>query len=246
MDNPNKHVKTHLLKFAPLACAALIAIPQLAAGADATTPPKVIQTVDVRFPTELEFTATSSGEADVTIKVDAGGQLADLLVTGYTHKAFAREAAATIREWKFQPALAGGTPVEGRVRINIKFTSNARVVTLMPVETPAALFRRAGIPENVDLVCRADELDKPLEVLHPETPAHPGRDSGPSEGHTVVDFFVDETGHARLPIVVETTHPSFSEATLRAIGNWQFAVPTRGGNPVIVRMQQTFVFSGGT
>ncbi|HUG09515.1 MAG TPA: TonB family protein [Opitutaceae bacterium] len=228
--------------FTPLLAAALM----LTSLEGATVPPKFNQTVQPRFPAALDFTAISSGEADVMLKIDAIGQLIDVLVVGYSHKEFGREAAETVRQWKYEPAVRDGEPIESRVRLSIKFTSNARVVTLMPLETPAALLRGAGIPESVNLVCNASDLDRPLVVVQTATPVHPGRTAAFPEGHTVVDFYVDETGRARLPMVVETTHPAFSVAAVHALADWKFAVPTRGGRPTIVRMQQTFVFENGT
>jgi TonB family protein len=213
---------------------------------DVTVPPKVIQTVQPRFPAALELSAVSSGEADVMLKIDASGQLIDVLVVGYSNKEFGRKAAETVRQWKYEPALFRGQPIESRMRLSIKFTSHARVVTLMPVETPAMLLRYRGVPEGVNLVCSASDLDRPLTVLHTATPVHPGRKEALPDGHTVVDFYVDETGRARLPMVVETTHPAFSEAAVNALADWKFAVPMRGGRPTIARMQQTFVFENGT
>jgi len=213
-----------------------------AAFAATTTPPTIIQTVEPRFPVALEYSPLAKGEAEVAIQIDAAGQLTDCLVTGYTHEDFASEAVKALRQWRFEPARRDGEPVEIRVSLNFQFTTK-RVVTLMPGETTGALIRNAGIPSGINLLCTPQELDRPLAVLHPATPVHPGRLADLPNGRTVLDFFVDETGRARLPVVIESTHPAFAEAAVRALADWKFAVPKRDGRPVIVRMQQEFLFS---
>jgi TonB family protein len=226
--------------------AALASIAVHTASADAIVPPKVIQTFEPRFPAALELTTVSSGTAELLMTVDSTGKLVDVLVIGYSHKEFGRTAVETVREWRYEPALRDGQPIESRMRLSLTFRSNMRVFTLMASETPDVLIRRASGLERLNLVSNAEDLDRPLEVLHPATPVHPGRATPMPEGQAVLDFFVDETGRARVPVVVGTTHPSFSSAAMDALEDWRFAVPTRRGRPTIVRMRQTFVFSGGT
>lgn len=224
----------------------LAATPLTTLGTGEITPPKIIQTEPVRFPPALELTVLSAGEVTLALKIDRTGALTDVLATGYTHEAFATEAIDAVRRWRYEPARRGDEPIDMRVNLKIHFSSQMRVVTLMPVDTPGVLLRRAGVAGGVNLVCPAEDLDSPVKVLHPATPVHPGRTTDLPDGRTVVDFYIDENGHARLPVVAESTHPAFALAALKAIEDWRFDAPTRKGRPVIVRTQQEFLFSNGS
>lgn len=227
-----------------LAALLLAAGPALSAGS--LTPPKIIQTVEPRFPATLEQTAIPDGEVGVLISLDAGGSLADVLVTDYTHKDFAREAVAVLRQWRFEPARLDGRAVGTRMAIKFNFSTTTRVVSLTPLDTMSMLLRQTGMRPGHNLVCPPRELDRPMTVLHAATPLHPGPALNIPTGRTLMDFYVDETGRARLPVILQTTHPAFANAALRALADWQFAVPTRHGQPVIVRLQQEFVFVAGS
>jgi TonB family protein len=210
------------------------------------TPPKIIQTEPARFPAALDFTAITEGEAELVLNIDRTGKLTDAIAIGYTHKAFAREALDAVRRWRYEPARAFGEPIDRRLKLTLHFSSQMRIVTLTPGETPASRLRKAGVPEGITLLCEVDDLDSPIKVLHPATPVHPGRTASLPNGRTVLDFYVDETGRARLPLVAESTHPAFSFAAVKALQDWRFAAPKRKGRPAIVRMQQEFVFENGT
>lgn len=207
--------------------------------------PKIFRTVEPRFPLALGLSPLAQGEARVSIRIDAMGQLTDLLVTGYTSEEFANEAVAALRQWRFEPARRNGEPIDFRINLSFQFSAK-RIVTLMPLETPDALLRNAGVDPGVNLICSAGEIDHPLAVLRTVTPVHPGLSAALPHGRAVLDFYVDGKGRARLPVVAETTHPAFADAALRALADWQFSVPTHQGHPVIVRMQQEFIFTNGS
>ena len=93
-------------------------------------------------------------------------------------------------------------------------------------------------------VCAAGELDHPIEVLQAVTPIHPGKIDRVAQpnGSTLVDFYVDEKGTTRMPVVVETTSEIYAQAAVSALSQWRFSSPTRQGKPVAVRVRQKFVF----
>jgi TonB family protein len=217
----------------------------LAAGAAALIPPKIIQTVEARFPATLERSIINQGDATVLVSIAADGTLADTLVAGYSHVDFAREAVAALREWRYEPAQLDGAPVSVRLALKFEFSTTTRVVTLMPLDTAAALMRQPALHAGQNLVASARELDHPLAVLRAVSPRHPGAMAKEPAGRVRVDFYVDETGHARLPVILESTHPAFAASAIQALGEWQFSVPTRHGRTVIVRIQQEFLFEDG-
>lgn len=224
----------------------LAAMPLTTFGAGEITPPKIIQTEQVRFPPTLEYTALTDGDVELALRIDSAGNLTDALAIGFTHEAFAKEALDAVHRWRYEPARRDGEPIDIRVNLRIRFSTQMRVVTMLPIDMPGSLMRNAGFVDGITLVCSVRDLDSPIKVLHPATPVHPGRTANLPHGRTVVDFYVDEHGRARLPVITESTHPAFSFAVVKALEDWRFAAPTRKGRPAIVRMQQEFVFSNGS
>lgn len=233
------NARRHLVRIfaASVLCTAAVAFAK-------NTPVRIEQTVESQFPVSLTLTAITSGEAHVMISVDADGKLSDMLVTGFTHAAFADEAISLLKSWRFSPAIVDGQPVGSRLELIIQFSSRGRVITLTPMESAAALTQGIFPVALTRRVCSARELDHPIELLHVENPFHPGNDRHADQpsGATLVDFYVDEKGTARMPVVVETTDRSYAQAAVDALGRWRFSAPTRAGKPVAVRVQQRFVF----
>lgn len=178
------------------------------------------------------------------INVDADGKLADLMVTGYSNPAFAEEATSLLKRWRYFPATVNEEPVGSRLELRVRFESKGRVISMTAIETTDAFTQRIIPVELTRRVCRAQELDHPIEVLHTENPYHPGKvqSAADTTGTTLVDFYVDENGTARMPVVLETTNPSYAQAAVGALGQWRFSAPTKSGKPVAVRVQQRFVF----
>jgi TonB family protein len=107
------------------------------------------------------------------------------------------------------------------------------------------LMRSQRAATLVSLVSQPVELDHPVAVLRSVNPPRPEK-TGPTttvhRGTATVDFYVDESGRPRMPVVVETTNPGYAEAAVGALNEWRFAAPTRRGQPVVVRVRQQFVF----
>jgi protein TonB len=223
----------------------LTATPFAALGAGKITQPRIIPTEQVRYPLTLEYSALTDGDVEVALQIDSTGTLTDALAIAFSHEAFAKHALDEVRRWRYEPARRDGEPIDSRVNLRIRFATQMRVVTFTPVDTPGSLMRNAGFVEGITLVCSAQDLDSPLKVLHPATPVHPGRTANLPQGRTVVDFYVDEHGRARVPMVTESTHPAFTFAVIKALEDWRVAPPTRKGRPALGRMQQEVVFEKG-
>lgn len=202
------------------------------------------QTVEAQFPNALALSPITEGEARVVINVDADGKLADWLVMGYTHKSFADEAVTVLKAWRYTPAMDRGQPVGVRMELKFSFEAKGRVISLMAVETPDVLHRMMGIGDAlITQVARLDELDQPLAPVNPVSPRYPAQAGTAGRPRTVlVDFYVDEKGQPRMPVVVDSSHENFSMAAVDALSRWRFTTPTRAGKPVAVRVRQQFIF----
>lgn len=209
-----------------------------------STPLRIEQTVEARFPHALSLTHLTTGEARVVVDIDADGRLVDWLVTGYTHKAFADEAVNVLKQWRYVAPSERGQPIGIRTELRFEFEATGRVVSLLAIETPEVLLKQMGIePQLVTRVCKLHELDRPIAPVNPVAPAYPRTPGDASAARSVlVDFYVDETGQPRMPVVVSSAHEVLAQAAVGALNRWRFTTPTRAGKPVSVRVRQEFIF----
>jgi len=220
----------------------------LAAGTAAfatSTPIRIEQTVEPRFPVALALSPILTGEARVIINVDDTGNLADLLVTSYSDKAFADEAVSMLKQWRYTAATVDGKPVGVRMELQFEFSAKGRVISLNVFDTVNTLFDKMGIRTVVTKVCRADELDQALAAVRLVSPPKPAGQDG-ARRSVVIDFYVDDKGQPRMPVVLDSPSAVYAQAAVDALGQWRFSAPTRGGHPVAVRARQEFVFNDGS
>ena len=213
----------------------------------ATTGIRIDQTVEGQFPAVLSFSPIISGEARVVINVDSDGRLADWLVTGYTHEAFAQEAIQLLRHWRYTPAAIDGRPIDARMEVTLRFSSRGRVVSLSREDTPAMLMNDFLRNQFVRRVCPAADLDRPIAVVQAVNPPDPGRtEAAPASApvSVLLDFYVDENGQTRMPVVLNDAQEDYARAAVWALSQWRFAAPTHAGKTVAVRVRQEFIFHG--
>jgi len=208
------------------------------------TPLRIEQTIEPRFPNSLSFSTVIRGEARVVINVDAEGTLIDVLVASYSDKAFADEAVSSLKQWRYVAARAHGEPVGVRMELKFEFSSVGRVISLTPIETTDAMFRSLKEREMHHNVCLPQELDHPVQYLVAKAPQHPGNAIGqpPQPRSVIVDFYVDQSGHPRMPVVTNGPYTALAQAAVDALSQWRFVTPTRDGKPVAVRTRQEFIF----
>lgn len=205
-------------------------------------PLRIIQTVDARFPDGLTQRGIYEGEVRIALMVDADGRLADWLLISYTHPFFAREATAALRQWRFEPARRDGAPVGIRTRLTIGFQATGMVVNLSPVDLPLQL-QRFKLDSTTVRICPPHELDEPVTPVRTVAPLWPeGWNESTGEGRAVVDFYIDEEGRPRMPVVVNSDDHALDFPAIEALSHWRFSPPTRKGQPVIVRAAQAFRF----
>jgi TonB family protein len=230
-------------------CLSVVLFSALAAALTAqTTPLRIEQTVEPRFPHALALTNITDGEARVVVNIDADGRLVDWLVTGYTHKAFADEAVTVLKEWRYTVPTERGQPVGIRTELRFEFKAQGRVISLTAIETPDILIKQMGIlTPLIARVVTLHELDGPIAPVNPAQPAYPGQAGATAASRSVlVDFYVDEKGQPRMPVVIHSAHESLAQAAVGALTRWRFTAPTRSGKPVSVRVRQEFVFPGSS
>jgi TonB family protein len=207
---------------------------------------RIIRTTDIRPNFGLHSDVPSVGEVELVIVVDAEGKLQDMLLLGSTHRIFTEAAVQGLQEWRYEPALDGGKPVAMRTVVRIRFEANGRIISVSGGEVLPALTGYRLTAEYDQRLVEAAQLDRPLQAVEARNPGFPLGMAGQfpvGEGVKVtVDFYVDEAGRPRMPVVLESGYPLLSAAALDAIEQWRFEPPLHDGKPVVVRARQDFVF----
>lgn len=204
----------------------------------------IIQTFEPRVRTDFNETLPSYGEVRMVINVDDTGKLVDWLPVSYSHERYLDAAVEAVKGWKYEPAIQSGERMGIRQQVVFNFQTRGQVTSFTGMEAANALFRTLVPASDIRRVYsgnQLDELPKPLKVVQPRwVPAV--EKAAPGSG-VLVDFYIDETGHIRMPTVSGYSDPTIAQAAVEAMDRWEFSVPTHNGRPVIVRATQWFSFA---
>lgn len=207
---------------------------------------RIVEMVEPVYPLGLTIEGVVRGSVELVFGVDGEGRLDDYLITSYTHRAFAREVESVLKKWRFEPMRINGVPVWARAQLGFSFEARGVVITRYALDGVAMLTGSMLEEANrVQVVSRQADLDGPLVVAQAVSPLYPAQlADGGEAGVVMMEFFVDESGRVRLPVMEGNgAHPWFGEAAAQAVLQWRFEPPMRKGRPTVVRVRQQFVFS---
>ena len=236
-------------RFLSVVLVAMGAVSAVAAAADeAYQPMRVIQTDTAIFPRRVLDLGIHQGYAQVSVQVDEKGSLTDLLVTGYTHEAFAETAVAALKRWRFEPARLHGQPHSATSDLTFNFESQGLVVVDLSVTRYVEIrdyqIRPGRYAYGVKRMSQLDGIPTPTKVVVPPYPVEPSEP--PRAANVAVTFYIDEKGRVRLPAVsrnVAEEDAIFAMVAVDAVSQWEFEPPTSGGVPVLVLARQVFNFT---
>lgn len=211
-----------------------------AAGPE-TRPFKIIETVKPLFPVRMTKEGVTRGVVHMALHVDSEGKLVDSLVTSYTKRAFAEEARRVVEKWKYEPGRLHDSPIDTVVDLTFTFETNAimTVPRYLKTELPGT-ERLRGFEYQTCNLKDLDRLPRPLSVVAPSYPQN-WVEKGLT-GKVTIDFYIDETGKARIPVAGASDNELLAAIAVAAVGKWEFTPPTCAGRPVLVRARQNFVF----
>lgn len=238
-----RSARLFLLPFLAIAGPAAVSSRAAGAGGDGLNAPwKVVQTQPAIYPPRLLQQGVRQGEARVRVSIDADGKLLDALVIYATRSEFADEALRVARQWRYRAALERGEFIGVVGDIDFEFRIEGTVGVARSAFGP-----KEEIPGNIDphvyravSMNRLDTIPKPLHVVPPSFPQD-WSDRG-IRGTALLEFFIDEEGRVRMPVVAQTDHPLLGGAALAAVQQWRFAPPMSGGRRVLVQAEQVFTF----
>jgi len=238
-------VKTPFHRFlCVLTCVALLPLRgfEPAVAANRNAPWRIHQTTKAHFPPRLLQNAVTHSEARIRVSIDASGDLLDALVVSSTHREFGDEALRVVRQWRFDPGLENGTPIGVVGDITFAFVMNG--VVAVANNSPLKSDEPTS-PDNPTAYCaeslkNLDRIPTPTHVVPPTYPRN-WADRG-IIGSATVEFYIDESGRARIPIVASSDHLLLGASAVAAIAQWHFEPPTCRGRRVLVHAEQVFAF----
>ena len=200
---------------------------------------EIVTLPELEFPLHLLHRGYTNGEVRMLVKIGPDARLIDFLVTNYTHKGFANVAIAALQRSTFRPLEMDGKPVITLTELIVQFQSKGPIT----VEHFPGEGSSPWPGEYVYQPCDPGQLDQPLQPLAVKAPDYPKNlcEQGVT-GSVVLEFYIDETGRVRMPMVREAQHEILAGLTLLAVEQWRFTPPSSRNQPVLVRVRQKFDF----
>lgn len=205
---------------------------------------RVLERVDPVFPMDVTLSGITRGAVRCVVDVDAHGKVEDVLITEYTHPSFGRVVREAMPLWKFHPAVLDGQPVPSQTSLVFTIEAVGVVVTLDQSAYVRNRFETIwGQPYEYRTYSLQDldRIPEPQKTVSPRYPQEVAQRN--IVGRVRVDFYIDEQGRVRMPIVLPGVSRELAGAAVEAIRQWQFSPPRRQGSPVLVRASQEFNFN---
>ena len=235
---------TLLLLFAAATLQTALAVtPSAPPAPDPDHPSLVIKKmIEPRMSARALDIGLTEGEVRIVVSVDSAGKLAEWLVVGYTHPYLVDTVVEAVKHWEFEAPRWRGEPVSIQREFKITFENHGTVVSMDVSHIMEALAAQRFPQQFVFRPSTLKELDRIPTPLVTAKPAYAPRVGAPAGADATVEFFIDQTGAVRMPSVVAADDPELGANAVEAVRAWKFEPPTRGGRPVLVRVQQTFHF----
>lgn len=195
------------------------------------------------FPSKLLRIGVTRGKAQVTVSVDANGQLTDALVVEYTDPEFGTAAVTAIRQWRIIPARLRGEAVGTTFDFVFNFSASGVVVTTDSVDY-FPTYMRSIFDGHSFQACTMQDLDRIPTPISTTIPAYPKQLAAQGiKGAVTIDFYIDQTGAVRMPTGSRDEDLRLSSLAIAAIRQWKFEPPMSHGRPALVRAKQLFNFN---
>jgi hypothetical protein len=193
--------------------------------------------IDLFYPGEAYTEGVGEGSATVGVSLDAKGNPTDFLLIKYTRRYFGDSLMREAHRQEFAPRSVKGVAVPGRFVFSYGFVPTivlgmnnfqAMEERVTEVEGGPRFVYEPHLEREIDN--GGLEFTKPTVALFPDCYEEP-------KGKAVkvlVSFYVDETGHARLPSVESAPSVLLIPNAIKAVQHWEFKPPTLKGKPVLV------------
>lgn len=237
-------MKTRLLLVGGL-LAFSVALPSQAAGRRAEKPSLQVSSMpDPFFPEALARAGVLGGEAELMVTIGADGRASDSMVVSYTHRELADLSLDVLKDTYFVPVVRNGVATSVRTRLTFAYEAHGLIVSQTVGEHLHNRLERLLSTGRVTQLKKMGELDRAPKATRVVNPQYPATAAEQGAGtRLTIDFFIDEKGRVRMPVLDRGEHSPLAEAAVAALLEWQFDPPTQRGRPVIVNAKQEFVFA---
>ncbi len=110
-------------------------------------------------------------------------------------------------------------------------------------DSAAGILKKLRLEGKNAKFTKSRELDSRISPLEREKPVFPRLAQVKAEtGKALIEFYIDQAGHAQLPRIVSSSEPAFGYAAVQAVAQWKFEPPLKGGQPVAVKVRVPVVF----
>jgi outer membrane biosynthesis protein TonB len=189
------------------------------------------------YPGEAASAGVGEGSATVGVALDSKGLPTDFLLLRYTRRYFGDALLREARRQQFAPRMIKGVAVPGRFAFSYRFTPEMDLSLNNFEAIEEREMEIEGGPRFVYEPHLEREIDNGGLQMTKATVALIPDGYSPPNGRTVkalASFYVDETGHARLPSVESAPSPLLIPNAVKAVEHWEFKPPTLNGKPVLV------------
>ena len=202
---------------------------------------EVVEMVNPHFSPSLLHRGITRGEAAAVVSIGLEGRPDDWLVISYTDPAFERMTNELLRSLvcRLPPSASKDGPT--RVTLQFSFEAQGAVISFTVNDTVNSMITRITGLRRIDKLGTSRQLDHALTARHTVAPRFPETPELANGSRVTLDFLIDETGRVRMPVLHSGENRALALAAAHALMDWQFAPPTRAGQPVIVAARQEFV-----
>lgn len=217
-----------------------LASPLLCPAGQPTTANDPVSLPEITFPLQMLRRGITHGEVQLILKIGPDARLQDALVIAYTNKAFADSVLAALPQGVFRPRLVDGRAVTTIAPVTVRF----EVDGLLVIERYASDVVELRPGTLAYQPCDPTRLDQPLQTTVAPSPGYPRELREQAvQGRVELEYYVDESGRVRVPIVTQAGHEALANLSLEAVEQWRFVPPSSQGRPVLVRVRQLFLFT---
>jgi len=202
------------------------------------TPPRPTGTVRPIYPYAL-LRAKKEGRAVIRYIVGPTGRIVQADIGEASAPELGRALQAAVECFTYEPALKGGRPCPALQGFQQEFNRDESWF-IVGEEDLALLRREEKKPESILSLRDLDAKLKPLSRRPPRFPLSVKAEV--TKGEAVIEFLIDEDGRVRLPRIVSASEEAFGYAAVQGVATWRFEPPSRGGRPVVVRVQVPISF----
>lgn len=191
--------------------------------------------IEPRVNGSLYLNMNGQASIDIAILVNEQGEIDDWLTIRTNDRILISSVGNVIDKWKLKPAMYEGKPSWSYTELHIEFIQSGAVINIGIQEAVVGLFH--NMHDDFEMVVPFSNLDSIPKPIVMETPVLHSSMFRKNIGRTVkFEFFIDENGNVRMPIVKESNAENTATAIiLESLLKWKFEAPRKNGTKVATK-----------